>query len=155
MAISEPLPAHLRPVFFTDAPWRVAISGFFFFQMVFILPAGHTTGTTAWRTQPDGPIKDLAWFGLGLDCLSLVGGLAGSLHCFRSPCISTLSLSTSLILCPCYEMPSCHFSPSQQVAPLTPHPATPAQFLCRHRDEKYKSESSSLALVKWFSYSGS
>lgn len=25
----QPLPAHLRPVFFTDAPWWVAISGYF------------------------------------------------------------------------------------------------------------------------------
>lgn len=38
------------------------------FWMIFILPAGYSSGSTAWRTQPDGPIKDglparfgLAW----------------------------------------------------------------------------------------------
>lgn len=36
------------------------------FQMIFILPAGHSSGSTAWRTWPDGPIKDSlpALFGL-------------------------------------------------------------------------------------------
>lgn len=44
------------------------------FQMLFILPAGHTAETTAWRTQPDGPIKGLAWFGLNWIVWALIGG---------------------------------------------------------------------------------
>ena len=29
LAVTDSLPAHLQPVFFTDAPWWVAISGYF------------------------------------------------------------------------------------------------------------------------------
>lgn len=85
-AVTEPLPAHLRSVFFTDAPWWVAISGYFSNDF---LPASWAPfRETAWRTQPDGPIKDRlpAWFGLDWIVSALPWG-------WHTPCLPVLLIS--------------------------------------------------------------
>lgn len=116
LAVPESLPAHLWPVFFTDAPWWVAISGYFsndFHSASWAQFREYSLENSAgWTNQRCLP----AWFGLDW----IVWALPWGWHtpCFPPLLISILHPPTSLIpSAPVMSSPCSHHIPSQHLLP--------------------------------------
>ena len=83
LAITDSLPTHLQPVFFTDAPWWVAISGYFSNDFSFCqlgTVQGVQLGALS-RMDQSKTLASLIW--IRLDCVCLAVRLAHAL--FSSP----------------------------------------------------------------------